>query len=158
MKVISNHFKYASNIWLTSATITPCIFGLILAILGEGRGEGSMIIALAIPFGIILSLPNYLIFLWLIWQINKTKMTPQERKVIINILGVILTFALFMLIFFQIGQIDKEALFLGLGYSSTITFGVWYFNLERTIPNFLFEEKYVPQKPRLENILDDNNY
>ncbi len=154
MKTISNHFKYTSNVWLTSAILTPCIFGLIMTLLGEG----SMIIGLAITFGILFSIPNYLIFLFLVWKINTTQLPKTEKKIIINIIGVVLTFALFMLIFHQPNGVSKEGIYFSIAYSLTISFGIWIFDLNRQVPETLFEKKRLPKIKILEDILDDDIY
>ena len=114
MKIISNHFKYASNVWLTSAFLTPCFFGLIIALFDGNPMETPMIIGLAIIFGVLGSIPNYLIFLFLVWKINTAQLNNSEKKTIINIIGVVLTFALFMLIFHQPNGVDKDGIYFGL--------------------------------------------
>lgn len=158
MKTVSNHFKYASNVWLTSAFLTPCFFGFIIALFDGGGMETPMIIGLAIPFGALFSIPNYLIFLFLVWKINTTQLANIEKKIILNIIGVVLTFALFMLIFHQQNGIDIDGIYFGLAYSLTISFGVWIFNLDRQVSEAFIEKKRLPRVKMLEDILDDEAY
>lgn len=158
MKIISNHFKYASNVWLTSAFLTPCFFGLIIALFDGNPMETPMIIGLAIIFGVLGSIPNYLIFLFLVWKINTAQLNNTEKKTIINIIGVVLTFALFMLIFHQPNGVDKDGIYFGLAYSLTISCGVWIFNLDQQVPETLIEKKPSPKVKILKDILDDDIY
>ena len=158
MKTVSNHFKYASNVWLTSAFLTPCFFGFIIALFDSGGMETPMIIGLAILFGTLCSIPNYLIFLFLVWKINTTQLANTEKKIILNIIGVILTFALFMLIFHQQNGFDLEGIYFGLAYSLTISIGVWIFNLDRQVSEAFIEKKRLPRVKMLEDILDDEAY
>ena len=158
MKIVSNHFKYASNVWLTSAFLTPCFFGFIIALFDGGVMETPMIIGLAIFFGTICSIPNYLIFLFLVWKINTAQLANTEKKIIINFIGVILTIALFMLIFHQPNGVDKDGVYFGLAYSLTISFGIWIFNLNQHVPEPLFEKKRLPRIKILDDILDDEIY
>lgn len=158
MKTISNHFKYASNVWLTSAILTPCFFGFIIALFEGGSMDSPMMIGLAILFGALFSIPNYLLFLFLVWKINTAKLADAEKKIIINIIGVVLTIALFMLIFHQQNGVDKEGIYFGLAYSSTLSFGIWFFNLDRQVPEALFEKKRLPKINMLDDILDDEIY
>ncbi len=158
MKIVSNHFKYASNVWLTSALLTPCFFGFIIGLLEGGVMEMPMIIGLAILFGTLCSIPNYLIFLFLVWKINTTQLAKTEKKIILNIIGVVLTFALFIAIFHQTNEIDFEGIYFSVAYSLTISFGVWIFNLDRQVPETLIEKKRLPKVKMLEDILDDDIY
>ncbi|MFK8005142.1 MAG: hypothetical protein AB8H03_02175 [Saprospiraceae bacterium] len=158
MNHVSNHFKYTSNVWLTSAILTPCIFGFIMTLFSDDAMEMPMVIILAIPFGMLFSIPNYLIFLFLIWKINTAQLSKIEKKIIINIIGVILTFALFMLIFHRPNRVEEEGFYLALGYSATLTFGIWYFNLDRGNTQSILGKKQLPKIKMLEDILDDEVY
>lgn len=158
MKSNSNHFKYTSNVWLTSAILTPCIFGFLWALFGESSMEIPMFICLAIIFGILFSIPNYLIFLLTVWKINNAHLSNIEKKAIINFIGVVLTFALFMFIFYRPKGIEPETFQFAFSYSATLTFGIWYFNLERQDSKDLFEKKPLPKIKMLEDILDDEIY
>jgi len=141
MKLVSNHFKYTSNVWLTSAILTPCIFGFIMTIFGENWQEMPIVISLAILFGILLSIPNYLIFLFSIWKINNARLLKTEKKIIINFIGVALTFALFMLVFQQSNGVELESLYFAFAYSATLSFGIWFFNLAPHDPEIFLEKK-----------------
>lgn len=158
MKSNSNHFKYTSNVWLTSAILTPCIFGFLMALFGEGLMEMPMFICLAILFGVLLSIPNYLIFLLVIWKINNTFLSIIEKKIIINFIGVVLTFALFMFIFHQPKGVEPECFQFAFSYSATLTLGIWYFNLTSLDPENLLEKRQLPRTKMLEDILDDEIY
>ncbi|MFK7772310.1 MAG: hypothetical protein AB8F94_09225 [Saprospiraceae bacterium] len=158
MQSNSNHFKYTSNVWLTSAILTPCIFGFFMAIFNRGSMELPMIIGLAIPFGILFSIPNYLIFLIAVSKVNNAQFSKMEKKVIINFIGVALTFALFMLIFHHPKGVEEEGIYFAIGYSATLTFGIWFFNLERQVSGELLEKKQLPKIKMLEDILDDEVY
>lgn len=150
MNHISNHFKYTSNVWLTSAILTPIICGLIM---GQ-PDELPFFVVLAIPFGIFFSIPNYLIFLLVVWRINISQLSKIEKKVIINIIGVILTIALFMLVFGE----EEEGIYMALTYSATLTFGIWFFNLNHQNIQGALEKKQLPKIKMLEDILDDEVY
>ena len=158
MKLVSNHFKYTSNVWLTSAILTPCIFGFIMAIANGSVKEIPMIIGLVIPFGILFSIPNYLIFLFLVWKTNTAQLSNMEKKIIINFIGVILTFALFMLVFHRPNGVEPEGLQVAFAYSLTLSFGIWFFNLDRRVFEKQFEKKRLPKIKMLEDILDDEIY
>ena len=160
MKFISNHFKYASNVWLTSATLTPFFAGLIFSIFGENLGyDFLMIVGVSIGFGLVCSIPNYLILLYFVWVINSTKMTALKRKIIINIISILLTLALFIFIFQDEMAGDViDALGFSFAYSLTLTFGIWFFNLDRQVQEEVFEKKQLPKIKMLEDILDDEIY
>lgn len=158
MKIVSNHFKYASNVWLTSAILTPCLFGFITSLFDGGTIYIPLAIVFIIPFGILFSIPNYLILFYFVRKINKTKITIVEKKVIINIIAVPLTFLLFIIIFFN--DFDEESFFINLplSYSATLTSGIWFFNLYRPSSEDVLQKEPLPKIKMLDDILDNEIY
>jgi len=158
MKIISNHFKYASNVWLTSAILTPCFFAFFSSFSNGSFHEIPVFLILVIPIGIIFSLPNYYFLFFCVWKINQTELESFEKKIIINIISIALTFFLFFLIFHNDFEDGLFSLYLPLAYSATLTFGVWIFNLDRQVPDSSFEKKRLPKIKTLDDILDDEIY
>ena len=155
-----NSLKYATNVWLTSAILTPFFGGIFFSFVSDGLGNDFLIIVgLAIGTGLVCSIPNYLILLYFVWVIHSKNMTIIKKKTIINIISVLLTFALF-LFFFQDEMNGDIMDLLGfpLAYSATLTFGIWFFNLNRQDSEELLEQQQLPKIKMLEDILDDEVY
>jgi len=158
MKTISNHFKYASNVWLTSAILTPCFFGLLM-VFDEGISTDIPLTILFFTFfGMLLSIPNYYLLFFFVWRINQTNLEIFKKRIAINLLAIFLTFSLFALIFQ--GDIEDAyfSYILPSAYSATLTFGIWFFNLYRIDPEEVLGKEYLSKVRMLDDILDDEIY
>ena len=160
MNRVSNPLKYVSNVWLTSAILTPFFAGIFFSFISDGLGNDFLpIIVLATGVGLVHSFPNYLILLYFVWVINSTKMTTFKKKIIINVISVLLTFILFLFIFqYEMSGDIIDTLGFPLAYSTTLTFGIWFFHLNKRDSEELLEKKQLPNIKMLEDILDDEVY
>ncbi len=160
MNEMPTPFKYTSNVWLTSGILTPFFAGLFFSFVSDGLGNDFIpIVGLAIVVGLICSIPNYLILLYFVWKINSNTMTIFQKKGIINIISVLLTFVLFLFIFHDEMSGDlMDTIGFPLAYSTTLTFGIWFFNLDRQNHEAFLEKKQLPKVQMLEDILDEEVY
>ena len=112
---------------------------------------------LMIPFGLAFSIPNWLIFIFIVYRINQMQLALTEKKMLINLNAVILTITLFIIISYAFFQFEPELLVFTLPYCATLTLGIWKCDL---IPPEIYEQKksLTPNRGFLEDILDDENY
>ncbi len=153
----SNHFSFATKVWLISAFLSPLLFGIYIGIIDGDIIESFGIALVMIPFGLVLSVPNWLIFIFAIKGINRLQLEVTEKKIIINCIAIVMTFTLFMIIFQGDLNFDLEFLGITLPYCSTLTLGIWRCDL--IAPIFPDQKKVpTPNQGFLEDILDDENY
>ena len=154
----SNHLTFSTKVWAFSALVTPTVAGFFIGIFGpfslEPPFAGLFFVA---PAGLILSIPNYYILILCAWQINISKLSLFEKKIILNLISIILTYSLFEMLFYYIGESSNhEMLWLTVGYSITLTIAIWYYPLTLVPENP--SEAPKQRVPILEDIIDDEIY
>ena len=86
----SNHFKFATFVWLTSAIVTPIFIIIFTLLLGEHSEwqELFMLMFLMMIFGAIFSIFNWIIFILGVWKINGMRLSIFEKKILIALLAI----------------------------------------------------------------------
>ena len=145
MKIkIPYHIRFSTFVWLLSVFITATFFTLAsLSKAGIFGGPWGMF-QLMVGIGFVCSIPCWILLCIASWKINQGEMTEQKKKIIINVIAVILTFALFTILFYST-RLLRFGITAPIAYSLTITLGIWIFPLQR--------KNYVKWE---EHILDDN--
>jgi len=134
----SNSFRYATKVWLTSVVVAPFLYFLISGTFDikklhiEAAGLG-LYTLFAIAFGLLFSIPCWTILIFAVKIINKQNVSLTSKKVIIILIGVVLTYLLFYLLFFK-DRIDSEQLSfnmrLATAYCLTNIIGMTFYKLE----------------------------
>lgn len=148
----SNHFGYSTRVWLTSAFVAPVLMTLFFVITDPGSDIIS-IIPLMVIFGLILSIPNWLLLIISVWQINKSNIPNEEKKTIISFLAFFLTLVLFLIL----DSGGSELILISTPYIIVLIFGIWKYELIPPIKEI--KQSAISKKVKvLEDILDDENY
>ena len=135
--MIANSFKYATKVWLTSVLLSPFVYLLLCGIFNPKELHMSAIgldsfIYLSLIIGFLYSIPNWLVFFFLIYLINVQQIIVIHKKIYIGLIGVILTFILFKIAFSK----DNFEFFYSVNiiffvsYSLTIITGVIIYKLK----------------------------
>jgi len=148
----SNHLEYSTRVWLTSAFITPILIALFY-LATEPSSDFIFIIPLMMVFGLLFSIPNWLLLTLSVWKINQFNLPKEGKKTIISFTAFFLSLSLFLLIFSG----DLEALGVSIPYSVVLIFGIWKYELKPPIREV--EQSPISRRVKvLEDILDDENY
>jgi len=153
----SNHFSFATKVWLISVFLSPVLTGMYIGITDGNLSDSFGIAGLMIPFGLVFSIPNWLIFIFIVYRINQLQLDVTDKKILINLNALILTITLFIIISYVFFYFEPELLVFTLPYCASLTLGIWKCDLIAPIPS---EQKKVltPNGGFLEDILDDENY
>lgn len=127
-----NYFQYSTKIWLTSVIVSPFLW-ISWTYLFETTGDLKSFfgfIGLAVIYGAILSLVNWMLLIIGTKLILSNGLSKITKRILISILVLFLVSGLFTLIFAGDDPITwSETLFkIPLFYISTLLFGVWYFD------------------------------
>lgn len=148
----SNHFAYSTKVWLTSAFIAPLLMALF-AVITDPKSELVFIIPFMIGFGLLFSIPNWILLIISVWQINKFDFPNEEKKTIISFIAFFLTLGLFVFIF----QGESDFMGFSIPYIIVLIFGIWKYELIPPIKKV--ERSPISKRIKvLEDILDDENY
>jgi len=133
--MIIKALSYTLKVWLTSIVIGPVLHLLINCFTATKMGYAQIgivsslyFILMSIPFGIILSIPSFLL-LWLsVYLLKKFDIDPLVSKISLSIISVILSAFAFFIVF---GQDDpstyKETTIWAFAYCSVIVGAIWYY-------------------------------
>ena len=94
-RIISNSLKFSIKVWLTGVLFPPIIFSLTFEL------------ALAFGFiiiGFLFSLPSLAILYLVVKYINKSSNSVFIKKIIIGLIGLILAFIPFCMLFYDTGN------------------------------------------------------
>jgi len=122
----SNSFKYATKIWLTSVVIAPFSYFLISGTFdvkklhNEAAGLG-LYTLFAVVFGLLFSLPCWLILVFAVKLINTRNISLIGKKIILILIAIVLTYLLFYLLFFK-DRIDSDQLSLNMKLATVYCF------------------------------------
>jgi len=137
-KTKSIHVGYATKIWLLSASLSPALF-ILFGTLIEGQSSLDEITILlpTIFFGLVASIPNYLLLLIGTKLIFKYNISPTSRRVWTQILVTILWYLIFRIIL-NVNTLSGFLFDLPIPYLISLSIGVWLFKVyenesERTI-------------------------
>lgn len=124
--VNSNALGYATKVWLASVLLAPALF---IGFIGMYDGFEDITSTIGgyfmfVVYGMIFSIPCWLIFMFIVNKISKTESTIQNKKVFINISALVIGVGIFVLIFQNIA-----AMAFALPYVIALTGAIWYFEL-----------------------------
>ena len=148
----SNHFGYSTKVWLTSAFVAPILMGLY-CVITDPKSELIFIVPFMMGFGLLFSIPNWLLLIISVWQINQSNLPNEEKKMIISFIALFLTLGLFIFIF----QGESEIMGFSIPYIIILMIGIWKYELIPPIQKV--EKRSISKRVKvLEDILDDENY
>ncbi len=135
--MISNTLKYATKVWLTSVLLSPFVFLLFMGTVDaqklqtEAIGTGGFVF-FSLLFGFVLSIPNWIVFVFVTRFINRKFSAHPQKKLPLAIAGMMLTYILFALVFFSDGVRGQQIFHLLLltAYCSTIGAGAVLYKLK----------------------------
>lgn len=128
-------FRFGSVVWLISVFGSPILIYIFMILMGEFNVYSSK----GFPFllilaGGILSIPNWLIFSFIISVIGDMDIDHVTRKIYINLVALIMTVLLFVIIFREeLFYLDGRPLLLIIVvcYVLTLSGGIWLIPLGR---------------------------
>jgi len=88
----------------------------------------NLFILVALVFGFIFSLPCWIILIFAVRFISGQNMTPTRKKIFIIMIGVVLTFSLFYVVYFN-DNFNKFNIRLASAYCLTIIAGIIFYKL-----------------------------
>jgi len=121
------HFRYATNVWLTSLFLSPVLMIIYLAgweIFLDPQGVMGFLI-LALLIGVFFSIPNWLLLTVGVRLINERPWPELRKRLLIHAWATLLTVALFGLAF----GAKEDSWQIGLFYWGTLSFGIWNYPL-----------------------------
>jgi hypothetical protein len=118
------HFKYPVKHWLTTLTLGPLLMIIYDAFISTRlMNESVGIYILFLMFGVCFSLPAFFLYLFIYNRIIKEKISNLSIKTILNVIGVTLVIAIFLLIK---GSMSQLLIFC---YSIAIVVGSLFYRL-----------------------------
>ncbi len=148
----SNHFGYSTKVWLTSVFFAPFLIALFFTIM-EPQSELISMIPIIIGIGFVFSIPNWLLLILFVWQINRSNLPNEEKKTVISFIALFLTLGLFQLI----SGGASEAMGFAIPYIIVLIIGIWRYELIPPIKEA--KQSTISKRVKvLEDILDDENY
>jgi hypothetical protein len=131
----SNSFQFATKVWLTSVFASPSMFLLLNWIVYsqkqsfEALGTGNFFL-FSIAFGLVFSLPSWLVFILGVKYLNRLPVTTFKKKAFITIVAIFLTYLPFYLIFFKDDLEQQLSNFkFATAYCLTIIIGIFVYKL-----------------------------
>ena len=138
LTVVSNSFRFATKVWLTSVFLSPFVFFLISGTIDtkklnmEAAGL-DLFLFFSLIFGLIFSLPCWTLLIFAVKFINRQYLTLTKKKALTIVTGIVLTYSLFYLPFFKdrtdSGQLASN-MRLATAYCLTIVGGMIFYKLE----------------------------
>ena len=132
MKRIAPDIIYSTKVWLTSIIVSPFLFAFIRFLeqgyndFGKSIEEVVHFILLIIIVGFLFSIPYWATLMIAVRTIYNADYEEKKNKIIINIIAV----GIVVLLFFAVHYLSANPR-LSIPYILTLTFGIWYFKLER---------------------------
>jgi len=132
--MIYDAFRYSLKVWLTSVILSPILYVLVDSVLNPKYISGLLgifgFISYSIPYGLMLSIPSWgLLWISCIF-INKRTATVRLKKIILSIIGAILSLLPFYLLFhLDDDNAHEDVITWSICYSVIIIAGVWFYKL-----------------------------
>ena len=127
---------YSLKIWLTSVVVGPALYGIFDALtrpnfLHNLTGVAGFYLY-SLPYGLILSIPSWLLFWLLLHSLNMLRWNWVTTRVLFSIVAVILTLAPFILLFGADDPAGNET-FLAwpMAYCFVLIAGIWFYKLRK---------------------------
>jgi hypothetical protein len=135
--IVSNSFRFATSVWLTSVVLSPFMFFLLSGTMDPEKLHIEFLglklfIEYSLYFGPLFSLPCWTLFFFAVKLINKQSISLTKKKVLISLIGVVLTYLLFYFLFFNDSLVQRLGFDMRLptAYSLTILIGTVLYNLK----------------------------
>jgi len=133
-------FRYSLKVWSTSVIAAPVLAFILYALFSKtGFAEfRDQPVTAIIPwtffyilFQFLFSLPVWLFFWLIISIIIKTMSNSRDQRLLISLIGMLLTVGAFLFVFGQRALFEYKSVFCYLLYSNCffIGAGAWYFDL-----------------------------
>ncbi|MES2265354.1 MAG: hypothetical protein V4520_01255 [Bacteroidota bacterium] len=134
----SNSFSFSLKIWVTSVIIGPILFGLVQWLKGNHLwiSEGAPVLEqlysyfLFVIFGGFFSIITWILFFLILKIITLYLYQVDIIKIIIAVLGMLLTFGTFAVFVPTQVNPNSEFFYLMLSYAASIGVGPWFYKLE----------------------------
>lgn len=129
---------YTLKVWISSVVLGPVMYSASDILFEPKRSDdfscSLSFIAFSVPYGLILSVPSFVI-LWLTtYGISRLKLSIMATKLWLSIVGTVLTALPFALIF---GHDDPSGYLSTIAwatsYSLVIVVGIWFYKLKLAI-------------------------
>ena len=132
MNKIRGDIIYSTKVWLTSVIASPFLLVFIIMGLEEGYGgtlkDAFGFISMAMLFGFMFSIPCWIALCVAVRAVYNAEHSEKKFKTIINIIAIIIALTIFGFVFGGFYQADGFS--WAIPYIITLTFGIWYFQLE----------------------------
>lgn len=130
--------KYAIKVWLLSVLVSPAVillFNIIpdLSLASDSIYDFLNYYRFIVFYGGLFSIPSLLIFMGVVYVLTRSNKEKRKEKINIQIVAIILCIAPIYLVYKLLG-IDFGEFMLPLGsvYLATISFGIWFFDYEKS--------------------------
>ena len=125
---------YSLKVWLTCVVVSPVLYCNIEALsessLSKGLVADGGFFLYSLPFGLVLSLPSWVMFWLSLHSVNMLNWGLVTTKLLISVIAVILTALPFVLLFGTDDPgSDKSLLIWPVCYCLVLVAGVWYYKL-----------------------------
>lgn len=122
----SNSINYATKVWLASVLFSPILFIGFVGVEDGFQNLGSTIAGyfMFVLTGAVFSIPCWLLFMLVVNAISKMESRTQDKKILINVLAIVIGSSIFLIIFQ-----DIDAMGFALPYLVSLTIAIWYFEL-----------------------------
>ena len=133
--MVSNSFRFATKVWLTSVFASPLVFLLLNWIAYSPRQSFdalgiSNFFLFSIVFGLVFSLPSWTVFIFCVKYLNRLSVPSFKKKAFIIIAAIILTYLPFYLIFYKDDIEQQISNFkFATAYCLTIVIGILVYKL-----------------------------
>ena len=122
-------FKYSVRVWLTGVLLSPAIIAVFGIIPRNNFDNIVFIFFFGTIFGLVLSIPSFLLLLSLTAIIVKRDFKPWYKKIILSFTGIALTLLAFYL-YQQNRMLHGENLQFAIVYALVIIAGIWYYKFQ----------------------------
>ncbi len=118
-----NNLSYSLKVWLTSVVVAPLLVYLVSYFAGYTHFFN--VFEWLLAFGFLLSLPSFLLFLFLVIFLSTKKWEPVLKQYLLTICGCVLTVAPIYLLFGR----EKTSLLVMFCYLVPCIAGIKYYRL-----------------------------
>ena len=120
---------YTLKVWLTSVFFPPIVF-FVMFLTDPVKTDILGYIMLMVLLGAVLSLPSAALLGFSIYILKYTELSVKQKKIILSIIGIVLTIAPF-LFFIPIDSILDIGNPLVFAYALVIVAGIWFYKMEQ---------------------------
>jgi hypothetical protein len=132
----SNSFRFVTNVWLTSIILSPVIFMLMFETFDmkdfDDLMNSGIYLFFFFVFGLLFSSPCWLLLFLFVTVINRQNITLTQKKILVIVVGCLLTYLLFFLLFFD-DRTDTDQLIFNVRLASIycliISAGITFYKL-----------------------------